>query len=103
MKKKLLMLLFFAGVSSVSFAQFSGKGGSEKSGSFFSRMFHGGQRPHGQMGHFDKKKKDANLQDNGTAYRGNRKSGYNVDGDGFGTPKQQKQSRRAKRKKKGLK
>ena len=95
MKKKLLIILIFTGASSISFAQFSGKG-SEKSGSFFSRMFHGGQRPHAQMSHFGKKKKDLNIQDNGTSYRKNRKSEYTVDGDGFGTPKQ---GRRGKRKK----
>ncbi len=96
-------MLFFTGISCISFAQFAGKGGSEKSGSFFSRMFHGGKTKKGQMSHFDQKKKDPNQQDNGTSYRSNRKSGYTVDGDGFSTAKQPRESRRAKRKKKGLK
>lgn len=102
MKKKLLIMLLFTGASTLSFAQFSGKG-SEKSGSFFSRMFHGGQKHHTQMSHFENKKKDNNIQDNGTSYRKNRKSDYTVDGDGFGTSKQSRQSSRSKRKKKGLK
>ena len=96
MKKKLLIILFFAGSSTVSFAQFAGKGGSEKSGNFFSRMFHGGQKPHSQMNHFGKKRKDLNQQDNGTSYRKNRKSDYTVDGDGFGTAKQGRRGKRRK-------
>jgi hypothetical protein len=94
MKKHLLLLLFFVGVSTLSYSQSAGKGGSEKSGSFFSRVFHGGQKPRGQMSHFGKQKSDPNIQNNGTAYRKNRKQEYTVDGDGFGTAKQGKRKKR---------
>lgn len=100
MKKNILLVLFFVGISSLSYSQSAGKGSSEKSGSFFSRIFHGGQKPRGQMNHFGKQKADPNIKDNGTAYRSNRKQEYKVDGDGFGTSKQGK---RKGRKKSGLK
>lgn len=95
MKKKLLFVLFLTGVSTASFAQFKGKGSEKSSGSFFSRMFHGSQKPHAQMSHFGKKRKDANIQDNGTSFRRNNKSNYTVDGDGFGTPKQGRRRKRS--------
>jgi|GEM_PF-2258428 len=99
MKKILLVALFFVGVSTLSYSQSAGKGSSEKSGSFFSRMFHGGQRPHSQMSHFSKQTNDPNIKDNGTSYRSTRKSDYSVDGDGFGTSKQGKR----RKKKSGIK
>lgn len=94
MKKHLLISLFFVGISALSYSQSAGKGGSEKSGSFFSRVFRGGQKPRGQMKHFDKQKSDPNIQNNGTSYRKNRKQEYVVDGDGFGTAKQGKRKRK---------
>ncbi len=99
MKKILIITLFFIGISALSHAQSAGKGGSEKSGSFFSHIFHGGQKPHKQMGHFGKQRKDPNIKDNGTAYRRkqNQRSAYKVDGDGFGTAKQSRSGRRKKR------
>jgi len=100
MKKTLLLAFFFVGISTLSYSQSAGKGSSEKSGSFFSRVFRGGQKPRKQMSHFGKQKNDTNIQNNGTSYRSNRKSDYNVDGDGFGTSKQGK---RKSRKKSGLK
>lgn len=100
MKKILLVALFFVGISTLSYSQSAGKGSSEKSGSFFSRIFHGGKRPHGQMNHFGKQKSDPNIQNNGTSYRSATKNGYTVDGDGFGTSKQGK---RRGRKKSGIK
>jgi hypothetical protein len=97
MKRLLLLTLFFAGLSGVTFGQSAGKGSSEKSGGFFSRLFKKEQKPHAQMRHFDKKKKDPNMKNNGTTYRKNRKSRYNVDGDGFGTATQGKQKKRRRR------
>lgn len=96
MKKLLLISLLFIGFSTVSYSQSAGKGSSEKSGGFFSRIFKKEQKPHGQMKHFDKKKKDPNMKHNGTSYnrRKKQKSQYNVDGDGFGTPSQGKKKRR---------
>jgi hypothetical protein len=96
MKKIFLLTLFAAALSSFSFAQSAGKGGGEKSGGFFQRLFRKEQSPHAQMKHFDKQKKDPNMKNNGTSYRRNRKSKYKVDGDGFGTPSQGKQKRRKK-------
>lgn len=90
--KKLLLLLFLGGISTVGYAQ---KGG-EKEGGFFSRLFHREQKPHAQMQHFDKQKKDPKLKHNGTSY--GRKSKNKVDGDGFSTG-----SSGGRRKKKGVK
>jgi hypothetical protein len=82
MKKNLLLVLFTVGISSLSFSQSAGKGGSEKSGGgFFHRLFHKEQSPHAQMKHFEKQKKDPKMKNNGTSYRRNKKSSYNVDGD----------------------
>lgn len=92
MKKILIFALFFIGVSTVSFSQATGKG-SEKSGGFFSRMFHKGNKPRGQMQHFDKKKKDPNIKNNGTSYNKNGRDKRVVDGDGFGTATQGKRRR----------
>lgn len=100
MKKNILLVLFIAGISTLSYSQSAGRGGSEKSGSFFSRVFSGGKKPRAQMNHFGKQKRDPNIQNNGTSYRSNRKNEYTVDGDGFGTSKQGK---RKSRKKSGLK
>jgi hypothetical protein len=98
MKRIVLLTLFFTGLSTISFAQSAGKGSSEKSGGFFHRLFHKEQAPHAQMRHFEKKKKDPNIKNNGTSYvrRQRRKSKHNVDGDGFGTATQGKQKRRRK-------
>ena len=93
--KKLLMLLFFGGISTMGYSQ-SGKG-SEKEGGFFSRMFHREQKPHAQMQHFDKAPKDPKMKHNGTSY--GKKSKNKVDGDGFSTPGQSSGGR----KKKGVK
>lgn len=97
MKKIFLLTLIFTGLSTISFAQSAGKGSSEKSGGFFHRLFHKEQAPHGQMRHFEKRKKDPNIKSNGTSYRRNRKSKYNVDGDGFGAATQGKQKRRKRK------
>lgn len=94
MKKIFLLTLLIAGLSSASLAQSAGKGGGEKSGGFFKRLFKKEQSPHAQMRHFDRPKKDPNMKYNGTSWRKNRKSKYKVDGDGFGTPSQGKQKRR---------
>lgn len=93
MKKFLLLATFIAGFTSLSYSQSAGKGGSEKSGGFFHRLFHKEQKPHAQMQHFDKQKKDPNRKHNGTSYRRNRKDKYNVDGDGYGTATQGKRRR----------
>jgi hypothetical protein len=97
MKKIFLLTILFACLSSVSFAQSAGKGGGEKSGGFFHRLFHKEQSPHAQMKHFDKQKKDPNIKNNGTSWRKNRKNNYNVDGDGFGTSGQGKAKRRRRK------
>ncbi len=81
MKKIFTLFLFVMGMSTVSYSQSAGKGGSEKSGGLFSRMFHHEQKPHAQMQHFDKQSKDPKLKHNGTSY--GRKSKNKVDGDGF--------------------
>lgn len=91
MKKLFLLFLFCFGISTFSFSQATGKG-SEKSGGFFSRLFHKEQKPHGQMRHFDKRRKDPNIKHNGTSY--NKSDSKNkVDGDGFGTATQEKRRR----------
>lgn len=88
--KKILMLLFVSGMSTIGYSQ----SGKEKEGNFFSRMFNREQKPHGQMQHFDKQKKDPKMKHNGTSY--GKKSKHKVDGDGYGTATQ---SGRKKRKK----
>ncbi|MES2591015.1 MAG: hypothetical protein V4608_03935 [Bacteroidota bacterium] len=92
MKKILLLALLFVGISTTSYSQFAGKGGSEKSGSFFSRLR--GNKSRKQMSHFGKQKKDPNIKNNGTSYRRDRKQEYTVDGDGFGTATQGKRRRK---------
>ena len=92
MKKFLFVTLLILGVSTASTAQ----SGKEKEGGLFSRMFKKEQKPHKQMQHFDKPKKDKNIKHNGTSYNRRKKknSHHNVDGDGFGTATQGKQKRR---------
>ena len=58
MKKIFLIIIFLIGLKNFSYSQFAGKGGSEKSGSFFSRIFRGGQKPLKQTQHFGKQKKE---------------------------------------------
>lgn len=89
MKKILLLILLFTGLSTLTYAQ----SGKEKSGGFFSK-FGGSRKPRKQMSHFDQPKKDPNIQYNGTSYRMNRKRDYVVDGDGFGTSKQPRRRKR---------
>lgn len=91
MKKIFLIVIVFVGLSAVSYAQ----SGKEKSGGFFSGF--GLKKQHKQMTHFDQQKKDPNIQYNGTSYRKERKSGYVVDGDGFGTPSQGKNKKKKKK------
>lgn len=98
MKKLLLLTLLMAGVSATSFSQTTGKG-SEKSGGFFSRIFQHGQKPHGQMNHFGKRKKDKNIKHNGTdAAKESNRSKNKVDGDGFGAATQGGSKKRRKSK-----
>ncbi len=92
MKKLVTVLLFVSGISVVGHAQSAGKGGSEKSGGLFSRMFHHEQKPHAQMQHFDKAPKDPKLKHNGTSY--GRKSKNKVDGDGFSSGSQSGRKKR---------
>lgn len=75
MKKFIALFSIIIGVSATSLAQSAGKGSGERSG--------GKRKPRKQMQHFDQQKKDPNIKHNGTSYRRNRKSKYNVDGDGF--------------------
>lgn len=79
MKKLLLIFLLFS-TSIFSQSQSAGKGGSEKNS--------GARKPHAQMQHFPKRKKDKMLKRNGTSYlrRKRQKSKYRVDGNGFKTP-----------------
>ncbi len=97
MKKIFLIIVFLIGLKNFSYSQFAGKGGSEKSGSFFSRIFRGGQKPLKQTQHFGKQKKDPNLKNNGTSYKSGGQTNYVVNNDGFGTAKQSKMSIRRKR------
>lgn len=94
MKRILLLIILFTGLSTISYSQSAGKGSSEKSGGFFKRLFNKEQKPHAQMRHFDRKKKDPNIKNNGTSWYRKRKSKNKVDGDGFGTASQGKQKRR---------
>ena len=75
--KKLLPILFLF-FSLKSFSQSAGKGSNEKNSS-------SARKPHAQMQHFPKRKKDKMLKRNGTSYlrRKRQKSKYKVDGDGF--------------------
>ncbi len=85
MKKLFLLLLLFISVSTATFSQ-------EKSGSSKRKIF--------KRSHFDKQKKDPNINHNGTSVRRNRKNKYVVDGDGF---TEAKQKRRKRGKKSGIK
>lgn len=85
---RMLLLLLFVGVSTISYSQFSVKGPHERE-----RLFHRwkvGQKPRPQMSHFSKRGNDMLMRSNGTSYRRNRKQKYNVDGNGFDTPNQGK-------------
>ena len=100
MKKSLLLIIFFAGVSTASFSQIGQEQTSKKEG-FFHRIFHhNDNKPRKQMHHFDAPKPDPNMKHNGTAFwrRKRKDSKYTVDGDGFATP-----SQGGKRGKKGTK
>ena len=97
MKRILLLTIIFTGLSFFSFGQSAGKGSSEKSGGFFSRLFKKEQKPHAQMRHFDRQKKDPKMKSNGTSWRRNRKSKHHVDGDGFGVAGQGKQKKRRRK------
>ena len=97
MKKLLILILSLIGISSTAFSQTTGKG-SEKSGGFFSRVFHHDQKPRGQMNHFGKRKKDPNAKHNGTfAAKDSKKSKHRVDGDGFGVATQGDKGRRKRK------
>jgi hypothetical protein len=75
MKKILFLFFIVIGTSSVSHAQSAGKGSNDRSSSK--------RKPHSQMSHFDKQRKDPNIKHNGTSYNRNSKSSYKVDGNGF--------------------
>lgn len=88
MKKILLVFLLCIGISVAGFSQAAGKGSAEKGSE--SKV-----KPHGQMRHFERRKKDPKMKHNGTTYRKNRKQEYKVDGDGFSnTPGKGKKRRR---------
>jgi hypothetical protein len=86
MKKILFLFLVFMGLSVGGYSQAAGKGSAEKSSS--------SKKARSQMKHFGKRKKDPNMKHNGTSYKRNQKSDYNVDGDGFGTATQGKRRRK---------
>ena len=90
--KKLLTIIFIS-VSTICFAQFTGRN-SEKSSGRFLHIFHRSQKPHAQMSHFGRQRKDPNIKDNGTMYIRSRKSKLTVDGSGYGVPGQHKTKRR---------
>ena len=101
MKKGVLIVLFFIGISTLSYSQSAGKGSSEKfGGGLFSRRHHSGQSPHKQMRHFSASKKDPYVKNNGTSWHKNDTERYVVDGNGYGSPTQGK---RRKGKKVGVK
>ncbi|MEO6902405.1 MAG: hypothetical protein ABI315_04535 [Bacteroidia bacterium] len=80
MKKILLLVLLFIGISTLSYSQSAGKGSAESSSGSSRRKIRR------QKSHFDQKKKDPNMKHNGTSFNTrNRRSQKNkVDADGFG-------------------
>lgn len=89
MKKHLLLLLLFIGLSTAGFSQAAGKGSAEKSNK--SKV-----TPHVQMRHFQKAPKDPKMKHNGTTYRRKQKNAYNVDGDGYSNSSGGKRKRKKK-------
>jgi hypothetical protein len=79
MKKILLVVLLFIGISTLSYSQSAGKGSAESSGSSRRKI-------RKQKSHFDQKKKDPNMKHNGTSYNTRRRKSQKnkVDADGFG-------------------
>lgn len=75
MKKLILLLLVFMGLSTFGYSQAAGKGSAERGSE--SKV-----KPRGQMRHFERRKKDRKMKHNGTSYKKN-KGDYKVDGDGF--------------------
>ncbi|MFL5764882.1 MAG: hypothetical protein ACJ77K_13135 [Bacteroidia bacterium] len=87
MKKILALLLICFGFATAGYSQAAGKGSGEKNGT--SKV-----KPHAQMRHFERRRRDPKMRHNGTSYKKN-KQDYKVDGDGFSnTP-----GRRKRRKK----
>ncbi|HEY0029448.1 MAG TPA: hypothetical protein VGC65_01725 [Bacteroidia bacterium] len=75
MKKIIFLFLLCFGLTTAGFSQAAGKGGAEKgSGSKV--------KPHAQMKHFERRKRDPKMRHNGTSFR-KKKQEYKVDGDGF--------------------
>ena len=75
MKKIIALLLVCFGFATAGYSQAAGKGSGEKNGS--SKV-----KPHAQMRHFERRKRDPKMRHNGTSYKKN-KTYYKVDGDGF--------------------
>lgn len=76
MKTYIVILFLIAGLSTALFAQ---GGGRNKEGA--EAITYKQKKSKKQMAHFEKKKKDKRLADNGTNYRKSKKK--NVDGNGF--------------------
>ena len=93
MKKIILVLALFAGLSYEAEAQSAGGSGAEKvsssgggGGGRSRRASRSGQiRPRKQMRHFESRKSDPNIKSNGTSYRmKRRKEMLEAEGNGFG-------------------
>ena len=91
MKKIILVLALFAGLSYEAEAQSAGGSGAEKvssggGGGRSRRASRSGQiKPRKQMRHFESRKSDPNIKSNGTSYRmKRRKEMLEAEGNGFG-------------------
>jgi len=87
MKKVLIVLFLFAGLSYESMAQSAGGSGAEKvSGGRARRSSRSGQiKPRKQTRHFESRKADPNIKYNGTSYRmKRRREQLESEGNGFG-------------------
>ncbi len=88
MKKIIILLLVFIGLSTVGYSQAAGKGSAERGSE--SKV-----KPRGQMRHFERRKRDPKMRHNGTSYKKKNKE-YKVDGDGFSNSPSKGKRRRKK-------
>jgi hypothetical protein len=93
MKKIIIVLALFTGLSYESVAQSAGGSGAEKvssgsggGGGRSRRASRSGQiKPRKQMRHFESRRADPNIKNNGTSYRmKRRKEMLEAEGNGFG-------------------
>jgi len=93
MKKVIIVLALFTGLSYESVAQSAGGSGAEKvssggggGGGRSRRASRSGQlKPRKQMRHFESRRSDPNIKNNGTSYRmKRRREQLEAEGSGFG-------------------